>query len=228
MSAYLIKATYTPNDPDADRRRKGCVIETEAGVLDAITGALSTLEMSGLHDDVIREYLDDIGDEDTSEGWAWEVGTNNGEWHFEWEPFDPADPVTKENLLAWARREAGPMIGEDGTDEELHSFLVCILGRLYWRNIDEWSSHDLKETLHEMVVMGGDSKPYSKMTVDELLDTIMEEAVEYTAGCYDAVRHGKPFGMATMIAEDTRLWLDEDKPRRVIVERQDLEDNDEI
>ena len=73
------------------------------------------------------------------------------------------------------------------------------------------------------------------MTIDELLDTIMEEPVEACRDNYDAVSTGKPFGLRTMVESDRQLWLDESlsqffkrRDAEKVVERQDLEDNDEI
>jgi hypothetical protein len=208
MSKYIFKLTYTPDDPDCDRKRHGVVVETDKGVLDMLVLAFSTLEMSGLCEDVTKAYLEDIGDEDTSEGWMWTYRSNNGDYDLEWATFDAEDPVTKDSFLAWARREAGPMIGEDGTDEELQHHLCCIMGRWYWRNIDQWSSHDLKEQLHEFAVLGGKSKPYDSMTILELVETIFEEVMEFAQDQYDEGRKGVPFGIKTMVADDEDLWLD--------------------
>jgi hypothetical protein len=202
---YLFQSTYTPFDPVCDRRRKGTVVLSEAGVLDAITGALSSLEMAGLHDDVISEYLDQSGDEDTSEGFAWEVGSNNGEYHFEIEPFDPKDPVTKEAILAWAQglaQEAEP-------GEATRELLWCLLGRWFWRSLEWQDAGDLRESLHELVTSGPAQKPYCDYTIDECLTQIVEEIVEAQRDNFDEIRKGVPFGMAAMVENDKPLWLDE-------------------
>lgn len=201
---YLFKATYTPYDPDEDRRRKSCVIETKAGVMDAITGAVSKLEIDRLHDDVVREYLESIGSEDTTDGWAWEVGTNNGEWHFEWSPFDVEDPVTKEALKAWA------MAQSDTSEEEAWvGVLACIMGRWDWRSLEWQSEGDLRESLHDIAMDGYSAKGYNEMTGDELLEAVMEGPVQAASDNFDEVVKGKPFGMAVMLSDDRELWFGE-------------------
>lgn len=207
---YLIKATYTPNDQNFDRSRKSYVIENETGVLDALTVAISKMEIDE-PSHIIQEYLKNIGDSDTSEGWSWTANTNDGTWHFEWSPFDPIDPVTKEAILDFALHKIGIIWQSQPLDHNtnLKHFLVNILGRMYWRAIENWDSFDLKQKLHEIAVNGADSKPYNKMTVDELLDIIITDVVGYAEACYDPIETGRPFGMTTMIANDTSLWLDE-------------------
>ncbi len=222
---YLFKSTYTPTDPGSDRRRAGTVVLDHDSPLTAIPAALSSLEMSGLTSDALYEWdrlqrrFRQVGDEDTihrldSEGWAWEVHSNNGEYHFEIEPFEAEDPVDKEAIRVWAYAEAFKVTvvaAEPKTDEDAaREILYCLLGRWYWRNIDQWSSHDLKEALHDLAVEGSDSTPYAKMTLDQLLDAVLDEIVEHQEGMYDEVREGKPFGMALMVSHDTSLWLDED------------------
>lgn len=215
MSDYLIKAVYTHDDPKVDRRRRAAVVSTSGGVVTAIEEAISKMEIANVDpSDVIADYLEDIGSEDTSEGWSWIVYDNNGRWDFEWWPFDSEDPVTAESLRAWAE-EATYSNGrpEQVTDaqhiENVQEFLYCIMGRWTWRRLEWTSESDLREELHTIYVEGDNGKPYSKMTVDELIRTIMEEVVEAQMDNYDAASKGKPFGIQSMVEADTQLWLDE-------------------
>ena len=91
MPRYLFKATYTHDDPKIDRRRHSFVIENDGGVMDMIDDAISTLEIGHMRDHIVSHYLEQICDEDTSEGWSWALCDNNGQWDLEWCPFEPED-----------------------------------------------------------------------------------------------------------------------------------------
>lgn len=205
---YLFKSTYTPTDPDSNRSRARTVVMGHDSPSTAISAALSSLEISGLTLDALAEYQGSIGDEDTSEGWTWTVSVSNGEYQFEIKPFEIEDPVTKEAIIEWAR--SGIASTANRTDGEIHKVLMCVMGRWYWRNIDQWSSHDLKEQLHSIAVKGNPSKPYTRQTIDELATTIMEEVIDRQRDQYDEIEKGKPFGMLTMLDNDRQLWFDED------------------
>lgn len=219
---YLVKATYTDDDPKVDRRRKAIIVETDKGVMGMLFEAVSTLEIAGLWDDIQRDYLESSEEDDTSEGWSWITFSNDGRWDLEWSPLaESDDPVTPETLKAWAMAQ-----DETSAEEAWVGVLACVMGRWYWRTIDEWSAHDLKEALHDAAMDGCSTKGYNEMTGDELLVSVMAGPVEAARDNFDEVRYG-PFGLSAMIADDESLWLD--NRQFAPVERQDLPDNgDEI
>jgi hypothetical protein len=201
---YLFKTTYNPNRADLDKDRRAFIIESEAGVLDAITGAVSKLGIEFIHDDVIRDYLEAIGSEDTTDGWEWNVYVRGvkGVWTFEWRPFEVSDPVTKEAIKIWA------MVQNDTSEEEAWvSVLIGVLGRWHWRKLESLDVETMQMALHDMVMDGCEIKGFNNMTGDEVLEAVMEGPVEFT--CFDEVAKGKPFGMAAMVESDRELWLGE-------------------
>lgn len=223
---YLVKATYTDDDPKVDRRRKAIVVETDKGVMGMLFEAVSTLEIVGLWDDIQKDYLESSEEDDTSEGWSWITFSNDGQWDFEWRPFESDDPVTPETLKAWAMAQ-----DETSAEEAWVGVLANIMGRWYWQTIDEWGSFDLKQALHDIVMDGCSTKGYNEMTGDELLLSVMAGPVEATRYNFCEEVAGVPFGLAMMVQWDTALWLDgqEPDPDPLAVERQDLDDNgDEI
>lgn len=211
---YLFRFVYTPDDASADRRRHSVIVESDAGVLDALDLALASLDVKHLKDDFVKELLEQSADEDTSEGFNWVVCLNSGEWDVEFEPLaDAPDPVTKESLLAWVKKsrfyKEFPQWAVNGLT---HQLLLEIMGRWNWRQMDNMSSHDLKESLHEITVGYGQQpfKSYTQMTVDELMDLIMEEPVVCCADLYNEVEKLKPFGITVMVESDKQLWLGDD------------------
>jgi hypothetical protein len=214
---FLLHVVYTPEDPQASRRRNAVVVGNDGGLLptfgpiEAIALGLSKLEMSGLVGDATSEYLVQSGSDDTSEGYSWVVHTNDGRYDLEWSPFPEADdPVTAEAIRQWAFSQVRVAEDEPLTPEaQVQQILACILGRWFWRNIDGWSAHDLKESLHSMTVEGDDSKPYMKMSIDELLAAILSEVVDNQRDQFDEIANGRAFGMAAMIDGDRALWLEE-------------------
>lgn len=216
---YLFKFTYTSDDASVDRRRHSVIVESGAGVLDALDLALVSLDVKHLKDDFVKELLEQSADEDTSEGFNWVVCLNSGEWDVEFEPFDAPDPVTKDSLLAWIKKsrfyKEWPQWADyagHSFDTAVHQLLVEIMGRWNWRQMDGMSSHDLKESLHEITVGYGQQpfKSYTQMTADELMDLIMEEPVAYSYDLYNEVDKVKPFGITVMVESDKELWLGDD------------------
>ena len=82
---YLFKFTYTSDDASVDRRRHSVIVESGAGVLDALDLALVSLDVKHLKDDFVKELLEQSADEDTSEGFNWVVCLYSGEWDVEFE-----------------------------------------------------------------------------------------------------------------------------------------------
>lgn len=231
---YLFRFVYTPDDTSADRRRHSVIVESDTGVLDALDLALVSLDMKHLKDDFVKELLEQSADEDTSEGFNWVVCLNSGEWDVEFEQSVNShqrqqDPVTKESLLAWVKKSRADQSADGihrahqtstddcwslGRDASPHQLLVEIMGRWNWRQMDGMSSHDLKESLHEITVGYGQQpfKGYIQMTIDELMDLVMGEPVVYCANLYKDLAYSddEPFGITTMIESDKELWLGDD------------------
>ena len=216
---YLFRFVYTPDDASVNRRRHSVIVESGTGVLDALDLALVSLDVKHLKDDFVKELLEQSAEEDTSEGFNWVVCLNSGEWDVEFELFDAPDPVTKESLLAWVKKsrfykEWPQWADQPAIDEDAgaHQLLLEIMGRWNWRQMDGMSSHELKESLHEITVGYGQQpfKSYTQMTVDELMDFVMEEPVVCSYDLYNEVDKVKPFGITTMVESDKELWLGDD------------------
>lgn len=208
---YLLKSTYTDDDANIDRRRANIVVEAE-NQHDAISPALSNLELHGMVEEAVVAYVDTI--EDINESHSWIAVSNNGQYHFEIEPFEASDPVTKEVIIEWAKamllstnREAAKEAGYPEASDTAEQVLVCVLGRSFYRMIVEWSKFDLLDQLHTIALEGSKCKPYEKMTLEELAETVMTEIVEGVRDNYDEVVEETPFGMSAMVHDDEHVWF---------------------
>ncbi len=208
---YLLKSTYTDDDPNVDRRRENVVVEA-ANQKDAIPVALSNLEMHGMVEEAVVAYMDTI--EDINEGHGWIAVSNNGQYHFEIEPWIVSDPVTKHAIIMWAtimlsetNREAAREAGYPDAPDTAEGVLVNVLGRWHYRMASQWSKFDLLDQLHTIALEGMKCKPYEQQDLAELAETVMVEIVEGVRDNYDEISSGEPFGMSTMVHDDEHVWF---------------------
>ena len=208
---YLLKSTYTDENPETDRVRKSTVVEAPRQV-DAITVALSKLEMHAMAVDAVMEYTDTV--EDVNEGHEWIAHSNNGQYHFEIRPFEASDPVTKHAIIMWAtimlsetNREAAREAGYPDAPDTAEGVLVNVLGRWYHRMVSQWSKFDLLDQLHTIALRGTACKPYEQQDLAELAGTVMAEIVEGVRDNYDEVVEETPFGMSAMVHDDEHVWF---------------------
>ena len=214
---YLFKSTYTDENPDTDRVRKSTVVEAPRQA-DAITIALSKLEMHAMAVDAVMEYTDTV--ENVDEGHEWIAHSNNGQYHFEIEPFEAGDPVTKQTVIEWAEfmlletnRAIAREAGYPDTPNTAEQILVNVLGRWYYQMISEWPQFDLKDQLHTIILEGMKCKPYEQMTLDELAETVIAEIVDGVRDNYNEIEQGRPFGMTAMVHDDEYVWFNQGQGR---------------
>lgn len=196
---YLIKSTYNPEQANLNKTRKAVIVDTTLGVMAAITAAISLLEMTSMEDEIVRDYLESIGSEDTTEGWSWQVFDNDGVFSLEWRPFEAADPVTIFAFHEWLVKRCKEPVA-------ITKACRTIMNVWHWRTLSWMSEHDLKESLHQIAMEGG-GEGYNQMDLSALMTAIEVGPMQAAIDNYDELASGIPFGLSMMVQLDPPLWL---------------------
>ena len=205
---YLFRYTYNPEQANLDKVRKVCIVEASGDdVMAAIGAGIAKLKTAISEEEIVREYLDAIGDENTTDGWEWQAWGNDGVYNFEWRPFEAADPVTIDAIYEWALQVIGGIggfgIDGDGKDQ-LQPFLAALMSRWSWRLTSWCSKHELQEQLHQMTMEGG-AKGLCEMSIAELLTEVKDGPMRAAIDNFDEIEKG-PLGLSAMVESDRELW----------------------
>lgn len=197
MAKFQINETYTPDDPSLERGREQGEFYADSGnPTEIMKLGISALGHEEFADEFAAEIAEQLQGERLSDDWienGWQVTlyANDGEYHLVVEQLEPRPetPITRENLIAWARERVTrhPTREDEKWDEQKKEWLTvtvpntpefqlaCIASRFQDRMLEDYKASELRERLHDLHWNG--VKGYNQMTLDEITDEIMNEVL---------------------------------------------------
>jgi hypothetical protein len=198
MAKFLIKETYTPDDPNLERgREQGDFYSDSDQPTQIMRAGLAALG----HEEFASEFADEIAaqlkgenflDDWNENGWEVTLSANDGEYHLAVEQLAPRaeTPINSETLIAWARERVTkqPTREDERWDEQKKEWLsvtvsntpefelACIAGRFQARMLEDQKASELREHLHDLY--WGGRKGYSHMALQEIADEIVTEVLD--------------------------------------------------